>query len=74
MIYSVIFRAFIPVVELLKHGLQLFRNGQSEMGRILQQGNTLIGKVEANHCAAQSVAGTYHMKVNDVGNANQQND
>ena len=74
MIISVIFRVIIPVVELLKHGLQLFGNGQSEVGRILQQGNALIGKVETYHCTAQSVAGTYHMKVNDVGNANQQND
>ena len=41
------------------------------MSRILQQGYTLIGQVEAHHGAAQSIAGSYHMKINDVGNTHQ---
>lgn len=58
-------------MKLSKNALHLFRDRQSKVSRILQQGYTLIGQVEAHHGAAQSIAGSYHMKINDVGNTHQ---
>lgn len=43
------------IVKLSKNALHLFRDRQSKVSRILQQGYTLIGQVEAHHGAAQSI-------------------
>ena len=51
------------IVKLSKNALHLFRDRQSKVCRILQQGYPLIGQVEAYHGAAQSIAGAYHMKM-----------
>lgn len=40
-------------MKLLQDFLQLFRDRQSQMGRVLQNAETLIGQVEENDCGSQ---------------------
>ena len=56
-------------MQLREHVLHLVGNGQADMGRVLQQGQALVGEIEANHGAAQRGAGAYDMNIYHVGHA-----
>ena len=66
-------RETIPV-QLRQDVLQLLRDRQSNVSRVLQQGESLIAQVEANHCAAQCAARAYDMHIHDVGDADEYQD
>ena len=62
------------VMQLSKDCLELFRNGQTQPGSIFEYGNTFIGQVEADHCAAQGFVGADHIQVDNVRHAHQHDD
>ena len=59
-------------MELLQYGLDGIRHRQTKMGGILQQGYTLIGQVEENHCRAQHTGRTQHLNIDNVADTHQQ--
>ena len=61
-------------MQLRQHVLHSVGNGQADVGCVLQQGQTLVGQVEADHGAAQCGAGAHNMNVHHVGHAHQHQD
>ena len=59
-------------MELLQYGLDGIRHRQAQVGGILQQGHTLIGKIEENHRRAQDTGRTQHLGIDDIADAHQQ--
>ena len=60
-------------MKLCKNVLHLLRDRQTQMGGVFQQGYALIGQVEADHCAAQSAAVAYDMKIDNMRDPYQKN-
>ena len=56
-------------MKLFQDFLQLFRDRQSQMGRVLQNADTLIGQVEENDCGTQHTAFAKHIDIHNVANA-----
>lgn len=62
------------VGQLDQHILQLLRDGNADYGRVLQDGQAFIGQVEENHSGTDRCAVLKDLRVDDVGNPNQQED
>ena len=60
-----------PVVKLLKHRLQLFRDGQAEMGGILKQGYALIRQVEEDHSSPEHADTAEHLHIQQMADTDQ---
>lgn len=61
-------------MKLFQNGLQLVRDGQADVGRVLQQAQALVGQIESDHRAPQRTAGADHMQINDVRNTHHEQD
>src|SRR5690554_5261934 len=60
---------FCTVVELFEYGLQLRRDRKTKMGRILDEGYTLVGNVEENDGGTDYGAGADNLSVQNVAYA-----
>ena len=61
-------------MELYQDVLELIRNRQADVRRVLKQAQPFVRQIEEDHRAAQRAAGADHMDVHDVGHAHQHED
>ena len=62
------------VGQLDQHIFQLLRDGNADHGGVFQNGQALIGQVEEDHSGTDCCAVLKDLRVDDVGNPNQQED
>lgn len=60
---------FCTVVELFEYGLQLRRDRKAKVGRILDEGYTLVGNVEENDGGTNHGASADNLSVQNVSDA-----
>ena len=68
-----VFLLFRPVVQLLKHGLQLCGDGQTKVCGVLKQADALIGDIKENSGGSKNGATADHVYIQHMPNAYQKN-
>ena len=59
-------------MEQLQHSFHLFRDGQTQVGYILQEIHALVRDIEKDNCRSQDIACADDLHIQNIGNSNQQ--
>ena len=72
-LYGLGFAAFlISIMQLFEHRFQLFGDGQTEVGGVLQDGEAVVGNRPEDHGGTKDTGLVQDVDVQDLGDAHQQ--